>query len=177
MGAALAAMFSGLFRYPPDSGNPRFIVMNPGYSALRKGRHSRAGQIYLVTFTTARRQCHFAEWRVASDAARWLSAPANWPNANLLAWVLMPDHWHGLIELRGDSCLSTSVGDCKGRTARALRISHPWLGPIWCPGFHDRAMRRSDELKAAARYLLNNPVRAGLVQRIGEYPFWDAIWL
>jgi len=38
-------------------------------------------------------------------------------------------------------------------------------------------MRRSDELKAAARYLLNNPVRAGLVQRIGEYPFWDAIWL
>ncbi|MBB5859537.1 hypothetical protein GGR69_001194 [Xanthomonas arboricola] len=28
-----------------------------------------------------------------------------------------------------------------------------------------------------ARYLIANPLRAGLVARVGDYPFWDAIWL
>jgi hypothetical protein len=28
-----------------------------------------------------------------------------------------------------------------------------------------------------ARYVVANPVRAGLVQRVGQYPHWDAIWL
>ena len=144
---------------------------------LCAGRVSVPGQIHLVTCATYRRQPLFAEFAAARLVIIEMRRLHDSGLIASLAWVLMPDHWHGLIELRGDSCLSTSVGDCKGRTARALRISHPWLGPIWCPGFHDRAMRRSDELKAAARYLLNNPVRAGLVQRIGEYPFWDAIWL
>jgi len=28
-----------------------------------------------------------------------------------------------------------------------------------------------------ARYIIGNPVRSGLVQRVGDYPFWDAVWL
>ena len=153
------------------------LHMDAGHQALRKGRRSVGGQIYLVTFTTSARQRHFSEWPVASDAARWLSAPANWANAKLLAWVLMPDHWHGLVELADAGCLSTSIGQCKGRSARALRLCYPWMGPIWSAGFHDRAIRQSDDLKQAARYILSNPVRAGLVQCVGDYPFWDAIWL
>ncbi|MEQ7866160.1 transposase, partial [Xanthomonas sp. WHRI 8393] len=34
-----------------------------------------------------------------------------------------------------------------------------------------------DDLRLAARYLIANPLRAGLVERVGDYPFWDAIWL
>lgn len=151
--------------------------MDAGHRALRKGRHSAAGQIYLLTFTTAKRRRHFSEWPVASDAARWLSAPANWPNANLLAWVLMPDHWHGLVELAAGGCLSTNIGQCKGRSARALRLCHPWLGPVWSRGFHERALRKSDDIASAARYVIMNPVRAGLTRNVREYPFWDAVWV
>ena len=151
--------------------------MDPGYSALRKGRHSLSGRVYLVTFTTADRRKHFSEWLVASDAARWLSSPAAWPNAGLLAWVLMPDHWHGLVEVRGSEPLSACVGRCKGRSARALRLRYPWLGPIWLEGFHDRALRKSDDVTSAARYIVMNPLRAGLVGSVREYPFWDAAWL
>ena len=32
-------------------------------------------------------------------------------------------------------------------------------------------------LGAAARYLVANPVRAGLVARAGDYSHWDAIWV
>lgn len=177
MGAALAATLFGKIRWAARCPRHHSSRMEIGYSALRKGRHSQTGQIYLVTFTTAGRRPHFSEWDVASDAARWLSKATNWPNAALLAWVLMPDHWHGLVEIQEDGVLSRTVGECKGRTARALRLRHPSLGPIWFPGFHDRAIRRSDDLKAAARYLLANPVRAGLVRCIGEYPYWDTVWL
>jgi len=28
-----------------------------------------------------------------------------------------------------------------------------------------------------ARYIVANPIRAGLVDNIGQYPYWDAVWL
>jgi len=50
-------------------------------------------------------------------------------------------------------------------------------GPVWEPAFHDRALRREDDMRSVARYIVANPLRAGLVDRIGDYPFWDCIWL
>jgi hypothetical protein len=38
-------------------------------------------------------------------------------------------------------------------------------------------LRRDEDLRAVARYVILNPVRAGLVQRVGDYPHWDAVWL
>ena len=42
---------------------------------------------------------------------------------------------------------------------------------------HDRAVRHDHDLRALARYVIGNPLRAGLCDRIGDYPFWDAAWL
>ena len=151
--------------------------MGNGHAALRKGRASVPGQIYLVTFVTASRRPHFSAWAVAAQAASLLSSRAAWPDANLLAWVLMPDHWHGLVQLNGAADLANCVGRCKGRAAKRLHEQHPGLGQIWARGFHDRALRRQDDLHAAARYVLMNPLRAGLARRMGDYPYWDAGWL
>jgi len=144
---------------------------------LRKGRSSTAGQIYLVTFTTPGSIPHFGRWDTASLAAGSITDSYAWKRSQLLAWVLMPDHWHGLIRLGDADTLSGCVGRLKGSTARQLKLAHPQLGRIWAPGFHDRALRKEDDLRAAARYLAMNPVRAGLVERVGDYPYWDAIWV
>jgi hypothetical protein len=48
---------------------------------------------------------------------------------------------------------------------------------IWQAGYCDRAMRKDDDLLNTARYIIANPVRAGLAPNVGEYPHWDAIWL
>ena len=151
--------------------------MDAGHHALRKGRRSIPGQIYLVTFTSAGRRKHFSEWLVASNAARWLSSPAAWPDANLLAWVLMPDHWHGLVQLADHGDIGGCIGHGKGRVARALHVAHPEIGPIWSRGFHERALRKSEDVASAARYIVMNPVRAGLVESVWKYPYWDALWL
>ena len=148
-----------------------------GHAALRKGRRSIAGQVYLVTFTTAGRACPFEDWSIAADASRILGDASSWAPSKLLAWVLMPDHFHGLVQLAGGDELGFCVGRVKGISARALRRGHPDIGLIWDRGFHDRALRAEDVVRAAARYLIANPLRAGLVEQIGDYPFWDAIWL
>ncbi len=49
--------------------------------------------------------------------------------------------------------------------------------PVWQQGFHDHALRREEDAVHVARYIVANPLRAGLVGRIGDYPLWDAAWL
>jgi len=95
----------------------------------------------------------------------------------LLAWVLMPDHWHGLVELGDGVELGQRVGWFKGASAFQLRRLEPAIGRIWADGFHDHALRADEELVECARYIVLNPVRAGLVKRVGDYSFWDAAWL
>lgn len=86
----------------------------------------------------------------------------------------MPDHWHGLIEL-GEEALSRVVGRAKACAAREWKQHDD--RKLWAPGFHDRAVRSHQNLHDVARYIVANPLRAGLVDRIGDYPYRDAIWI
>jgi putative transposase len=88
----------------------------------------------------------------------------------------MPDHAHVLIELGGEESLSLAVGRAKAMASAELRRSAGLVG-IWQPGFHDHALRTEESVHEAARYLVANPLRAGLVTQIGNYPFWDSVWL
>lgn len=147
------------------------------YWQLRKGRCSEAGRVYLVTAVTSQRLPLFAEWECARAAAVEISAHANWPGAELLCWVLMPDHWHGLVCLAEGGNLAQAVRRAKGSMARAVNLARGRTGTVWQPGYHDRALRREVDLLPAARYVIRNPVRAGLVRSVRDYPYWDAVWL
>jgi hypothetical protein len=48
---------------------------------------------------------------------------------------------------------------------------------VWAPTFHDHALRKDEDLLQAARYIVMNPVRAGLSRRVGDYPYWNCVWL
>ena len=154
-----------------------YVLKTPGQGALRKGRRSLPGQAYFLTFTTHRRMPLFTCWAAAAAMSRLLSNPAHWPNSSLMAWVLMPDHWHGLMVLNAEGDLARSTGAAKAMTALKFNRAAGRSGPLWARGFHDRAVRRDQDLRLAARYLVANPLRAGLVDRVGDYPFWDAVWL
>lgn len=149
----------------------------PGYQALRRGRWSGPGQVYLVTTVTHQRQRLFLDWTSASLACSIFSDARNWADARLLCWVLMPDHWHGLVELGSLESLADLLGRVKGKSARAINLAAGRTGPVWMPGFHDRALRHEQSVVKAARYLVANPLRAALVDRLGDYPYWDSIWL
>ncbi len=137
-------------------------------------RIGRAARLHRVTIATAGHQPHFGDWALAAEACRVMAAPAQWQRSQLIAWVLMPDHWHGLVAVGGFDDLGACIRRLKLRSERVLSARHPDLAGLWACDFD--AARVDDEL-VAARRLVMTPVRAGLVQRIGDYPFWDARWL
>ena len=143
---------------------------------LRRGRHSVPGQIYFVTSVTHQREKLFSQWDGALAVAREIHLVARLTSSRIHAWVLMPDHLHCLIEL-GDLNLDQCMQQLKSRTAIALNRSTGRNGTVWQSGYHDHALRRDEDLKAAARYLVANPLRAGLVRSLRDYPFWNAVWL
>jgi len=96
-------------------------------------------------------------------------------DATLLAWVLMPDHWHGLVQLGETGKLSPLVQRLKANSARRLPID--MARPVWGRGFHDHALRQEEDMRTVARYIVMNPVRAGIARSPRFYPYWDAVWL
>jgi REP element-mobilizing transposase RayT len=87
----------------------------------------------------------------------------------------MPDHLHWLMTLVAGEGLSSLVGRFKGRTARVVNVHRGLSGRVWQPGFHDRAIRDETDLHGAFVYIVENTVRAGLVSRPEDYPFWGTI--
>jgi REP element-mobilizing transposase RayT len=81
-----------------------------------------------------------------------------------------------LLEL-GEAGLSVILKRFKARTAVLLNREIGREGRFWEPGFHDHALRREEDLLGVARYIVANPLRAGLVRRLGDYPYWNAVWL
>jgi REP element-mobilizing transposase RayT len=73
--------------------------------------------------------------------------------------------------------LSQMMRTFKGRAARQVNQALQRTGRVWETAFYDHALRRDEEVKAVARYIIANPIRAGLVTRIGDYPLWDAVWV
>ncbi|MNL58136.1 hypothetical protein D3C87_1817490 [compost metagenome] len=65
----------------------------------------------------------------------------------------------------------------KSLSTRAVNMTSGRRGSLWQQGYHDRALRRDEDLVKLARYVVANPLRAGLVEKLGDYPLWDAIWV
>jgi REP element-mobilizing transposase RayT len=141
---------------------------------LRTGRRSISGQIYLVTAGSFKRQSLFADQRIGKLVADEFLYSDQLEHTSSLAYVVMPDHIHWLFQISGDQQLSYIMQMVKGRSARRISRELEGMRHVWQPGFHDRAIRRYEDLEVVANYVVHNPVRAGLVEDIYDYPLW---WL
>ncbi|PUA47191.1 transposase [Pseudomonas protegens] len=143
---------------------------------LRTARYSQTGQIYLLTAVTHCRERCFDDWRIGRLLVWQLRQAQRQGLAHSLAWVVMPDHLHWLLEL-GGCLLAALMRRIKSCSAREINAHLQRSGRLWQKGYHDRALRRDEDLRVVARYLIANPIRAGLVTRLHDYPLWDAVWL
>ena len=146
----------------------------PNSKNLRKGRVSLENQIYLVTFVTAERKHRFTNLFCARLMVNTLK---NCGQVDTLAFVIMPDHVHWMLQLKDDADLSSIVQLVKSVSAHALNRQLERRGPVWQKGFHDHALRRDEDIRYAARYIIANPGRAGLVKSVKDYSHWDAVWV
>jgi putative transposase len=150
--------------------------MLPHSSALRRGRCSLPGHGYVVTTVTRNRAPLFVDFHAARLAICELQRSDELAHCRTLAFVLMPDHLHWLLWL-AETSLPDLLGAFKANSAKAINRYRSTPGvKLWQSGFHDHTLRAEEDVVAAARYLIANPVRAGLVCRCGDYPHWDAAW-
>jgi REP element-mobilizing transposase RayT len=143
---------------------------------LRIGRYSETGRPYLVTTVTRKREPLFKDFYLARLLVNVLRHCEEQGRIYSYAWVVMPDHLHWLLAPRA-SPLAATMQLLKSRSALAVNRRRRQRGPVWQKGYHDHAIRRDEDLVATARYIVANPLRAGIVRRLGDYPHWDAVWL
>ena len=156
---------------------PSLVFPRAGHAALRRHSLHLPGHAYLVTATTLARQAFFKEFAPACQAARCHLDPDVYRESRLLAWVLMPDHGHWLVQVGDGDHLASLMNRIKSATARAYNEEARRTGSLWARAYHERLLRGDDDVRDAARYLIANPVKAGRVKRVGDYPFWDAVWI
>ena len=148
-----------------------------GYSALRRSRVSEPGRVYFLTFVVRQREPLFRNTTAAAVMAEALAdhllAGAN----RFHAWVVMPDHVHALVSLSAANSLPVAVARIKSGSSRRVNVAIGRHGALWAPGYHEHALRADEQLAYVAEYILMNPVRAGIVARLGEYPFAWSEWM
>jgi putative transposase len=138
---------------------------------LRIGRFSQHNQIYHITFTTKNREPIFKIFTNARLVINVLKQSDDLQHTDTLAFVVMPDHVHWLFALGNKHQLHDVVKTIKSKIT--IKIGQP----IWQAGYYDHAIRKDENIVSIARYIIANPIRAGLVKRVGDYPHWHAIWL
>lgn len=104
---------------------------------LRLGRHSRIGQSYILTTVTQERRRYFDDATAAQEVMDGLT--------HSLAYVVMPDHIHWLVEIRA---FSLDYIMQRFKSSSALRINRMLgkTGPFWQSSYHDHAIRSEESL-------------------------------
>ncbi|GIU24636.1 transposase [Shewanella sp. MBTL60-007] len=147
------------------------------WSDLRNGRFSQEGGEYFITFNTDNKREYFSDFNLACLFCLQIAINERKHNCIWLTWVLMPDHFHGLLRLGKNAELSMVVGALKGASSFAINKELKRTGRLWQASFYDHALRLDDDRENISRYIVANPLRKNLVKRIGDYPFWNSIYL
>ncbi|MBU1023875.1 transposase, partial [bacterium] len=92
----------------------------------------------------------------------------------LLAWVIMPNHVHVLVQIIDGYLLSDLLHSWKRYTAKMINRMLGRKGRLWQREYWDRYIRNENHLNNAINYIHMNPVKAGFVNSPEEWQFSSA---
>jgi putative transposase len=140
----------------------------------------------------------FGKWDTVLDQAQtgptWLAQPAvaqivanslhflDGDKYTLDCYTLMDNHSHVVftplqLEDGTSIALPRIMHSLKGFTAVAANHVLERAGPFWQHESYDHVVRDEAELNRIRRYVLNNAVKAGLVEKAEDWPWSYASWL
>jgi len=115
------------------------------------------GSVYLVTWRLSENQAPLAP----AERSVVVSAIKHFHDQRyrLLAYVVMDNHVHVLVQPLGEVDLSAVLHSWKSFAANRLQREHRRTGSVWQKDSHTRIIRTEDELYESAAYVLDNPRR------------------
>jgi putative transposase len=134
----------------------------------------RSSGAYSITICTEKRQ-RVLELPLIHTALLelWQQLPQRFPGVQVDAFMVMPDHVHGILWLdgsvKGSPTLGKVVGASKAWVTIAWRNYHkeantPCLRHLWQRDYYEHVIRNDDDLDRTRAYIVNNPLRALLTQ-------------
>jgi putative transposase len=137
---------------------------------LKDYDYSQSGA-YFVTICTHQRKYLFGDIQnslmslsgVGQIAAEcWAAIPTHYPDVELDAFVVMPNHVHGILLFTGQSNFKTILGRVvngyKGAVTARIRQDQPGQ-TVWQRGYHDHIIRNEPDLNRLREYTENNPAK------------------
>jgi REP-associated tyrosine transposase len=126
---------------------------------------------YFLTFVAYERNDRFRSANVVALALEQVARAAGEKQFEIIVHCFMPDHLHLVVEGRTNNSDLKAFAKlakqyCGYYYARAHRGAR-----LWQKGMNDHIIRDDVDLLERVRYVVNNPVAAGLVARPEDYPF------
>ena len=144
------------------------ILMQRKSTRLKGYEYAQSGY-YFVTLCTYERRCLFGKIEdfqfipsgigvLATNC--WEQIPKHFPHVELDLFAVMPNHLHGIVQIRDSSkqSLSTVINVYKSAVTRNAKTLQVEL-PIWQRSFHDKIIRDEASLLALRQYILDNPAQ------------------
>lgn len=123
---------------------------------------------HVVQRGNRRQQTFFTE----NDYEYYLTLLTEWSKQKgiaVWAYCLMPNHVHLIVVPEKPNSLAAGIGEVHRRYTRMVNFRENWRGYLWQGRFSSCPMDEP-HLLLAARYILLNPLRAGLVERLEDWP-------
>ena len=125
--------------------------------------------VYFVTFCTHRRKPILVSKRIHSAFVEFARRAVEF-NVAVGRYVIMPDHVHLFVCGDDEFVLSRWITGLKQALARANAWSRN-NGQIWQEGLFDHILRNDESMNQKWEYVVQNPVRAGLVKNAEDWPY------
>ena len=142
---------------------------------LARESYEISSQIFSVTICTKDKGPLFQNEKWAKLILNSLKTGPFGKHTELYAYCLMPDHIHIQISPLQNNLMDL-INGWKSFTANLLRRKG-LVGPCWQRGFYDHAIRKEEDIRTVAEYIVNNSVRANLVGNWINYPFSWYRWI
>jgi putative transposase len=140
----------------------------------RPPRLALGGFIYHVVNRGVRRQALFLDPVDYKYFLRLLRRAGSRYPVGLVAYCLMPNHWHLVLFPREDAALSAYVQWLSSAHARYVNTSRSLVGHVYERRFRSVVVREERHLVTLLHYVESNPVRAGLVRRAENWR-WSSV--
>jgi putative transposase len=124
---------------------------------------------YFLTICTYENRPLFTDRWPYAEIVVILSQAAAKLGFDVLVYTFMPDHFHLLVEGREGSDLKEFVRLFKSRSSYLYKRSCGTA--LWQSSYFDRVLRKDEDSLTVAEYIVNNPVRRGLVGNALQYPY------
>lgn len=125
---------------------------------------------YFITINTFKREEYFISSNIFNLAFSILQAASRDYDFTVWAYCFMPDHIHLLVEGNKDnSDLQKYIKIFKQKSGYIFKKEYGKR--LWHTSYYDHILRREGDAPRITEYIINNPVRAGLVGSPDQYPF------